>query len=129
VAKVRINGETFDFDRAHKPLSEMVALERAYGAPYGQWEHELEAGSAKALGTFIWLVWRRDGRDIPLEDILSGEAEVDLNEFEVEQDGEGEGKEEDPTPPAHGNGPSNTGRAAGSSRSPASASGRGKSSS
>jgi hypothetical protein len=122
VAKVRINGEAFSYDRSHKPLAEMMALEKALGITYGQWEAELAEGSARALGGFVWLIWRRDGRDVNFADIESGEVEIDLGAFEVEEDPE----PEDPTTRASGTGSSRTGRGGGSSRSPASALGPGR---
>ena len=128
MAKIFINGETFDFDRSKKPLSEMLALEKALGIPYGEWETLLAAGSARALAGFCWLVWRRDGRDVAFADIEDGTVEIDLNTFDVEQDPEPGEQEADPTPPGPGSGPSSSGRAAGSSASPASASDPGKSS-
>ena len=78
MAKININGEIFDYDLDHRPMSEALALERAAGMRYAEWESELGAGSMKAMAALVWLVWRRDGRDVPLDDILSGEAEVDL---------------------------------------------------
>jgi hypothetical protein len=126
VAKVTINGEVFQFDRARKPMAEMMALEKALGIPYGQWEHDLKAGSARALAGFCWLVWRRDGRDVPFSDIESGAVSIDLNEFDIEED-EPEDAAADPTPRVPGSGPSSTGPASGSSPSgekPASAHGK-----
>jgi len=78
MAKVNINGEVFDFDFAHKPMSEALALENASGMRYADWETELGAGSAKAMCGLVWLIWRRSGRDVELKDILAGEVEVDL---------------------------------------------------
>jgi hypothetical protein len=78
MAKININGEWFDYDFDRKPMSEALALENATGMRYADWESELAAGSMKAMCGLVWLVWRRAGRDTPLADILSGEAEVDL---------------------------------------------------
>jgi hypothetical protein len=82
--------EVFDFDGRSRPVPEAVALEDAYGAPYGQWEADLAAGSARALAGFIWLVWRRAGRDVDFAGILAGTPEIDVRGFAVEQDGEAE---------------------------------------
>lgn len=78
MAKLTLNGEVFDFDFAHRPMSEALALEAEYGAPYGLWERDLAEGSARAMCALIWLVWRRNGKDIALKDILSGEVDIDL---------------------------------------------------
>src|SRR6266496_2104013 len=96
MAKVTITAdgiaETFAFDGTRKPLSEALALEEALGIPHGQWEADLAAGSARALCGFIWVVWRRNGRDVPLAELLGGKPEIDVNGFSVEPDG--------PEPPA-----------------------------
>ena len=81
-----INGEVFDWDRSRRPMSEALAIEHALKCNFAQWETDLEAGSARAMCGFIWLVWRRDGRDIPLDDILSGKVEIDLAAFDIEPD-------------------------------------------
>lgn len=95
MAKVTVNGEVFDFDLTRKPMSEALALEAGLKCRYADWETDLQGGSARALAGFVWLVWRRDGRDISLADILSGKVEIDLAGLDIEAD-EGE---TDPTPP------------------------------
>ena len=81
MAKVRINGEAFDWDSSHHPMSEALAIEQATGLRYVDWENELAAGSMKAMCAFVWLVWRRNGRDVPYEDIAAGKVEIDLTEL------------------------------------------------
>jgi hypothetical protein len=81
MAKIRINGETFNYDQSHHPMSEALAIEQATGMRYVDWETELSAGSMRAMCGFVWLVWRRNGRDVPLDDILSGEIEIDLTDL------------------------------------------------
>lgn len=89
MAKVTINGEVFGFDPGRKPMSEALAIEEALKIPYVQYEEGLEAGSARSLAGFVWLVWRRNGRDVALADILSGAVEVDLSTLTMEPE-EGE---------------------------------------
>lgn len=98
MAKVTINGEVFEWDASRKPMSEALALENGLKCRYADWENDVQAGSARALCGFIWLVWRRDGRDVALEDILAGKVEIDLGGFNIEPD-EGEA---DPTSPPPG---------------------------
>ena len=88
MAKVRIGGEYFDFDFSSQPLAEMLALEKALNVTYGQWSSDRQAGSARALAGLIWLVWRRNGREVDFADIESGVVPVDLAEFELEDSGE-----------------------------------------
>jgi len=93
VAKVRINGEHFEYDPNRKLMAEMLALEEATSIPYGQWESGLQAGSAKALAGLVWLMWHRAGREVPFGDITSGAVEVNLAEIAFESD-----EPPDPTP-------------------------------
>ena len=129
MAKLTLNGEVFDFDFDHRPMSEALALEHALNMRYADWEAELAAGSMKAMCGLIWLIWRRDGRDIALADILSGDVEVDLTplldslrvlaEEQAKPDPTGPGTHPDPTPA--------TGRNTSPSSPPRSTSGRGRS--
>ena len=121
MAKVTINGEVFEWDPGRAPMSEALAIEEGLKIPYVQYEEGLNRGSARSLAGFIWLVWRRNGRDVPLADILSGAVEVDLNTLDMQSD-EGETGPTLPPPTA-----SATTAASTSASSPkSSASGRGK---
>jgi hypothetical protein len=122
--KVTVNGEKFDFDTSRKPMSELLAIENGLHCTYSKWEEDMRAGSARAMCGFIWLVWRRDGRDVKLEDILSGAVDFDTTDLDVEAD-EGEAGPTTPPPEASSSTAENT-----SEPSPsASRSGPGKSSS
>lgn len=134
--KVIVNGEAFDYDLAHVPMSDALAIEREWKRRYAEWEQEFYAGSAEAACVLIWLLWRKDGRDIPLADILGGEVDFDYSDVlrsivseALAMKAEAEAAKEDPTigvsaaPDGTGMTPSNT-----SGRSPkSSGSGRGKS--
>lgn len=121
MAKVTINGEVFGWDPSRRPMLEALTIESGLKRTYAQWEEDMKAGSAHALCGFIWMVWHRDGRDISLADILSGEVEVDLAGLNIEYE-EGEA---DPTSPPPD--PSSTTAVSTPARSPrSSASGRGK---
>jgi len=97
--KVTINGEVFGFDPVRKPMSEALAIENALKIPYAQYEEGLRDGSARSVAGFIWLVWRRNGRDVPLADILSGAVDIDLGTLEIEPE-EGEAGPTIPAPAA-----------------------------
>jgi len=123
VAKVTINGEVFSWDPARKPLSEALAIEAGLKCRYVDYETDLAAGSARALAGFIWLVWRRNGRDVPLEDILSGGVDVDLDGLGIEDDTSEDGA--GPTTPPPGRSPTTgTGTSASSRKSSTSARGK-----
>ena len=104
MAKVKIGGEYFEYDFSCMPLSDALALEEALGTTYGQWSSDRQAGKARAAAGLIWLVWRRNGRDVDFADIESGKVPVDLADFDVEDAGEAP----DPTPSPSGQGASAT---------------------
>ena len=79
--KIVLAGETYDYDGTKAPMSEALAIERVYERRYAEWQSDLAAGSAKAMCVLAWLIWRRDGRDVPFEDILDGKADFDLVEM------------------------------------------------
>ena len=81
MAKIVIGGETFDYDGKHQPMSEALKIEELYGKNYAAWQDDLWAGSARAMCVLAWLIWRRDGRDVPYEDITGGKADFDLGEM------------------------------------------------
>jgi len=81
--KVVINGEPFDYDGARMPMSDALWIEEAYKRRYIEWEADLNAGSAKAMCMLACLIWRRDGRDVPLQDVLDGKTDFDLMEMIV----------------------------------------------
>lgn len=94
MAKVTINGEVFDWDPSKKPMSEALAIEEGLKCRYVDWETDLQAGSAKAMCGLIWQVWKRNGRDVPLADIVAGKVDIDLNQLSIDL---GDEDEPDPT--------------------------------
>ena len=79
--KIVLGGETFEYDGSKAPMSEALWVEHVYKRRYAEWQEDLSAGSAKAMCVLAWLIWRRDGRDVPYEDITSGKADFDLGEM------------------------------------------------
>lgn len=80
MAKIRINGETFDFDGRKQPMSEALVIEQELKMRFAEYADELQAGSVRAMAGFIWCVWHRDGRDVTIGQILSGEIDIDIVE-------------------------------------------------
>jgi hypothetical protein len=127
--KIVLGGETFEYDGTKAPMSEALAIERVYERRYAEWQSDLAAGSAKAMCVLAWLIWRRDGREVPFEDILDGKADFDLVEMleSMAESAEAEAAPADPTGPPDPAGTPGTGTStSGSSRS-GSTSGRGRS--
>ena len=81
MAKVVINGETFDWDGSKAPMSEALWVEDVYKRRYAEWQEDLGSGSAKAMCVLACLIWRRHGRDVSLQDVLDGKADFDLLEM------------------------------------------------
>ena len=96
MAKVTINDEMFAFDTSRRPMTEALVIEEALKCTYTEFETDLQKGSARAMAAYVWAVWHRDGRDVTIEDILSGKAEVDVAGLKIEAD-EGD---TDPTSPS-----------------------------
>jgi hypothetical protein len=104
--KVTVKGEVFSFDNENYPLPEAIELEEKLGMPFAEWERGLYRGSAKAMTGLAWLAMKRDGRDVKLEDILSGAwPEGGLGVGDLRADPEG-GVGPDPTPPSSPGAPS-----------------------
>jgi hypothetical protein len=128
--KIVLAGETFEYDGSKAPMSEALAIERVYERRYAEWQSDLGAGSAKAMCVLAWLIWRRDGRDVPFEDILDGKADFDLVEM-LESMSEAAAAESeaatDPTGPPAPAGTPGTGTSTSGSSPSGSGSSRGKS--
>jgi hypothetical protein len=83
--KIDIGGEKLDldFDLEHVKMADALAIERAWGRRYAEWEVEFLSGSAEALCVFVWLAWHRNGREVDLKDILSGDVDFDYSQAAV----------------------------------------------
>jgi len=113
-------------------MSEALAIEHVYKRRYAEWQSDLEAGSAKAMCVLAWVIWRRDGRDVPFEDILDGTADFDLMEMltsmaEAAAAEQADQAAADPTPPSAPAGTPGTGTGTLPSLPASSTSARGKS--
>jgi hypothetical protein len=79
--KITISGEAFEYDMDSRLLSEALAIEKAWGRRYAEFQHELAAGSAEGWAVLAWAVWRRAGREVELQDILDGKVDFDHTEM------------------------------------------------
>lgn len=105
--KIIINGEAFEYDMDSRPMSEALAIEKAWGRRYAEFQQELGAGSAEAWAVLAWAVWRRAGREVELADILDGKVDFDhtemvrsVNVAAAEEAAEAKAAAEGPTPGA-----------------------------
>lgn len=114
--KITINGESFDYDNSRMPMLDALAVEQVYGSKYVEWQVDLAAGGARAMCALVWLIWRRDGRDVPFADIIAGKVPLDADEVMaaiiegVNAEGEAAAAEgaPDPTTPAASPDPAGT---------------------
>lgn len=126
MTKITINGEKFGWDPGHRPMSEALAIEDGLKTTFAKWEADLQAGSARAMCGFVWLVWQRAGREVDLAAILAGEVELSRDiEFEPDEGEEGGAPAAGPTSTTPAASPSTEGGT--SPRSRKSTSGRGRS--
>lgn len=84
--QVRIKGEVYPFEHSYS-LAEAIALEEQLGMTFAAWDEGMAKGSAKAVAGYAWLVLRRNGKEVPLADILSGKYEIGLSDITIEDDG------------------------------------------
>lgn len=99
--RVEIEGEEFEFDSNRLPVAEGIALEKVLGMTLGEWNEALNRESALAMAGMVWLVWRRNGRDVRFKDIEDGTVPVDLAAIKIHRDDEQDDEAAaDPTPPA-----------------------------
>lgn len=85
MVKVTIKGEVFPFEHSYS-LAEAIALEENLGMNFAAWDQAMGSGSAKAVAGYVWLVLRRNGRDVPLADILSGKYELSFSDVTIEDE-------------------------------------------
>lgn len=93
MAKVTVDGQVYDYDPAKMLNTEAIALQKVTGMRVTEWTTALQEGDAYALTGLVWLLWRRNGRDVPFD-----EVEFDIGALDLADDEPAEPV--DPTPPA-----------------------------
>ena len=81
MAKVTIDGQVFDYDPNRMLNTEAIALQKVTGMRIPEWAKALEVGDAYALTGLVWLLWRRNGREVPFD-----EVEFDMGGLDLEED-------------------------------------------
>lgn len=90
--KVTIDGQVFEYDPAKMLNTEAIALQKVTGLTVPAWAKALQEGDAYALTGLVWLLWRRNGREVAFD-----EVEFDIGQLDLQDDEE---PGPDPTPPA-----------------------------
>lgn len=83
MAKVTIDGQVYDYDSTKMLNTEAIALQKVTGMKIPQWTAALQEGDAFALTALVWLLWRRNGREVPFD-----EVEFDIGSMDLEADEE-----------------------------------------
>lgn len=80
--KITVNGEAlaYEFELGRVLISQALAIEKAAGRRYVEWESDVVGGSAEAMAVLVHLAWKDSGRDVPVADILGGEADFNFVE-------------------------------------------------
>lgn len=93
--KIHIGGDSVEFDLAHLPLHEGIALQKATGWRMKQLAEACADGDMLAIAALAWLALKRMGKDMPFSDIEDGTYPIDLGSLTVEM-------EEEPDPSSGG---------------------------
>ena len=79
--KMTIDGQAFDYDPTRLMNTEAMALQKVTGMSVPEWSKALQSGDAYAMTGLVWLLWRRNGREVAFD-----EVEFDLGSVVVEDD-------------------------------------------
>ena len=85
--KVTVKGEVFPFDEDRYPMAEAIQIEKVLDVSFARYQEMLRLGYASAVGAFTWAVLKRNGRDVPLADILNGKFELWTGDVDVQPEG------------------------------------------
>jgi hypothetical protein len=85
MAKVTVDGQVYDYDPSKLLNTEAIALQKVTGMRVPEWSKALTEGDAYALTGLVWLLWRRNGREVSFD-----EVEFDIGGLELDDDEEPE---------------------------------------
>ena len=81
--KVTIDGQVFDYEPSKMLNTEAIALQKVTGMRMSEWTTALQEGDAFALTGLVWLLYRREGREMPFD-----EVEFDIGSIDIQADEE-----------------------------------------
>lgn len=87
--KITVDGQVYEYDAAKMLNTEAIALQKVTGMRVAEWTKALQEGDAYAMTGLVWLLFRRNDRDVAFDDV-----EFDIGALEIEDDEE----TPDPTP-------------------------------
>jgi len=80
--KVTVDGQVFDYDPSKMLNTEAIALQKVTGMRIADWTKALTEGDAYALTGLVWLLWRRNGREVAFDDVEFDIGSLDLQDDE-----------------------------------------------
>jgi len=81
--KVTVDGQVFDYDPSKMLNTEAIALQKVTGMRMPEWTKSLSEGDAYALTGLVWLLWRRNGREVAFDDVEFDIGSIDLQDDEA----------------------------------------------
>lgn len=81
--KVTVDGQVYEYDSDRLLNTEAIALQKVTGMRMPEWTKALQEGDAYALTGLVWLLWRRNGREVPF-----GDVEFDIATLDIQAEGE-----------------------------------------
>lgn len=83
MAKVTIDGQVFDYDPSRMLNTEAIALQKVTGMRMQEWGAALAEGDAFAMTGLVWLLYRRNGREVPFDEVEFDIGSLDIQDDEV----------------------------------------------
>lgn len=84
--KITIDGQAYEYDPARLLNTEAIALQRVTGMRMNEWTKSLQEGDATALTGLIWMLWRRNGREVDFDDVEFDIGALDIQDDQAEPD-------------------------------------------
>jgi len=80
--KITVDGQVYDYDPAKMLNTEAIALQKVTGMRMTEWTTALTEGDAFALTGLVWLLWRRNDRDVSFDEVEFDIGSIDLQDDE-----------------------------------------------
>ena len=80
--KVTVDGQVYDYDPSKMLNTEAIALQKVTGMRMAEWTTALTQGDAYALTGLVWLLWRRNGREVAFDEVEFDIGSIDLTDDE-----------------------------------------------
>lgn len=82
--KITIDGQGYDYDPSRLLNTEAIALQKVTGLRISEWTQQMQQGDAYALTGLVWLLWRRNGREVAFDDVEFDMGSIDIQDDEAE---------------------------------------------